>query len=171
MEIVILPDSAGIGRLAADVIETLLARKPHAVLGLATGSSPLPIYQDRTRRHRAGRLSFADAEAFTLDEYVGLPDNHPELYREVIRREFTQHVDFPGAKVHSPDGSGVDVLEACNAYENAIRARTARQGHRTARRPVRGGWFPRHSLGDRMHPRRRRPPPSSRPRLDVWGTS
>lgn len=122
MEIVILPDSAEIGRLAADVIESLLARKPHAVLGLATGSSPLPVYQDLTRRHRSGRLSFAEAEAFTLDEYIGLPDNHPELYREVIGREFTGHVDFSGVRVHGPDGSGVDVPEACNAYEDAIRA-------------------------------------------------
>ncbi|MHC6221148.1 glucosamine-6-phosphate deaminase [Arthrobacter sp. MMS24-S77] len=122
MEIVILPDSHEIGRMAADVIESLLERKPDAVLGLATGSSPLPIYQQLIRRHRSGSLSFAQAEAFTLDEYIGLPGKHPELYSEVIRREFTGHVDFAEGRVHGPDGFGVDLPEACNSYEDQIRA-------------------------------------------------
>ncbi|MCZ9883616.1 glucosamine-6-phosphate deaminase [Arthrobacter sp. B2a2-09] len=122
MEIVILPGRTEIGMMAADVIESLLDRKPDAVLGLATGSSPLPIYNELVRRYRSGVLSFAEAKAFTLDEYIGLPDQHPELYREVIRREFTRHVDFAEDKVHGPDGFGVDLSGACNSYEDQIRA-------------------------------------------------
>lgn len=122
MEIVILPDSARIGQLASDVIEVLLTRKPHAVLGLATGSSPLPIYKELRHRHHTKGLSFAQCSAFTLDEYIGLPRDHPESYRQVIRREFTEQVDFPRARVHGPDSGALDLPEACNAYEDSIRA-------------------------------------------------
>src|SRR4051794_20480948 len=84
MEIVILPDTGSIGGLAAQAIGDLLQRKPDAVLGLATGSSPLAIYDELTARCAAGHESFARASGFTLDEYVGLPADHPESYRNVI---------------------------------------------------------------------------------------
>ena len=70
--------------LAAGAIESLLAAKPAAVLGLATGSSPLGIYDELVRRYQEGRVSFAHARGFLLDEYVGLPADHPERYRNVI---------------------------------------------------------------------------------------
>jgi glucosamine-6-phosphate deaminase len=68
MEIVILPDSEAIGSLAADAIGNLLQRKPDAVLGLATGSSPLAIYDELTARCADGTVSFARASGFSLDE-------------------------------------------------------------------------------------------------------
>jgi glucosamine-6-phosphate deaminase len=77
-EIVILPDTAAIAGLAADAIGSLLAGKPDAVLGLARGSSPLAIYDAPTARCADGTVSFAQATGFTLDEYVGLPADHPE---------------------------------------------------------------------------------------------
>ena len=73
-----------IGGVAADAIAALLNRKPDAVLGLATGSSPLAIYDELAARCDGGRISFAQARGFTLDEYVGLPADHPERYRTVI---------------------------------------------------------------------------------------
>ena len=84
MEVVICDDPARIGSLAADCIQALLSRNPRAVLGLATGSSPLVIYDELVRRYEAGALSFSEARGFTLDEYVGLPPDHPERYRTVI---------------------------------------------------------------------------------------
>ena len=120
MEIVILPDAEAIGRLAADQICALLDRKPDAVLGLATGSSPLPTYDELVRRHDAGQVSFAGARAFTLDEYVGLAADHPERYRHVIEREFTGRVDLDPSRVAGPDGLATDVPTACAAYEQAI---------------------------------------------------
>jgi glucosamine-6-phosphate deaminase len=122
MEVVILPSSKEIGALAADAIEVLVRRKPNAVLGLATGSSPLPIYDELARRHEEDGLSFAEASGFALDEYVGLPVGHYESYREVIRREFTNRVDIKPENVHGPDGSAVDVVAACDDYEEAIKA-------------------------------------------------
>ncbi|MGW9414155.1 glucosamine-6-phosphate deaminase [Arthrobacter cupressi] len=123
MEVVILPGTRQIGRLAADAIETLLRAKPDAVLGLATGSSPLPVYDELSRRHHEEGLDFSRAHAFALDEYVGLEPGHPESYREVIRREFTDRVNIDPANVHSPDGTAEDLPAACQAYEDAIRER------------------------------------------------
>lgn len=122
MEVVILSDAAALAQVAADAVESLLTRKPDAVLGLATGSSPLALYDELTRRHEAGRVSFAQATAFTLDEYVGLPQDDPRSYHHVIRQEFTDRVDFRPEAVHGLDGMASDLAAECAAYEDAIAA-------------------------------------------------
>lgn len=122
MEVVICKDPAEIGRIGADAIEALYARKPDAVLGLATGSSPLAIYDDLVARYEAGRISFRAGRGFTLDEYVGLPADHPENYRNFINRVFVSRVDFAPGAVQGPDGLATDIPAACAAYEQAIRA-------------------------------------------------
>ncbi len=122
MEVVILKDPADIGRVAADAVESLLNRKPDAVLGLATGSSPLAIYDELAARCAAGRVSFKHARGFTLDEYVGLPPDHPERYRNVIDSVFVSRVDFAPGAVQGPDGLAADIPAACAQYEADIRA-------------------------------------------------
>jgi glucosamine-6-phosphate deaminase len=122
MEVVILADAKEIGCVAADAIGALLERKPDAVLGLATGSSPLAIYDELAARYEAGEISFRQARAFTLDEYVGLPADHPQRYRTVIEDVFVSRVDFVPGAVEGPDGLATDIPAACAAYENAIRA-------------------------------------------------
>jgi glucosamine-6-phosphate deaminase len=122
MEVVILADAQEIGRLAADAIGALLDRKPAAVLGLATGSSPLAIYDELAARYDAGLISFSQARGFTLDEYVGLPADHPERYRTVIETVFASRVDFAPDAVQGPDGLAADIPAACAAYEHAIEA-------------------------------------------------
>jgi len=122
MEVVILADAEQIGGLAADAIGVLLRRKPDAVLGLATGSSPLAIYDELAARCDAGLITFGQARGFTLDEYVGLPADHAERYRNVIDKVFVSRVDFAPGAVHGPDGMAADIPAACAAYENAIRA-------------------------------------------------
>ncbi|MGV0809564.1 glucosamine-6-phosphate deaminase [Mycolicibacterium setense] len=121
MEVVVLADAAAIGGVAADAIGALLSRKPDAVLGLATGSSPLAIYDELAARCAAGRISFRQARGFTLDEYVGLPADHPERYRNVIDTVFVSRVDFAPDAVQGPDGLAADIPAACAAYEDAIR--------------------------------------------------
>lgn len=120
MEVIIVEDPAAIGVIGADAIEVLLARKPAAVLGLATGSSPLAIYDELVARYEAGRLSFGRARGFTLDEYVGLPADHPERYRTVIDTVFVSRVDFAPGAVQGPDGLATDIPAACAQYEDAI---------------------------------------------------
>lgn len=121
MEVIILPGPPEIGTLAADAISALLHRKPGAVLGLATGSSPLAIYDELVTRCAAGQISFSQVRGFTLDEYVGLPAEHPERYRNVIDNVFVSRVDFTPGAVQGPDGLATDIPAACTAYEEAIR--------------------------------------------------
>ena len=121
MEVVILPDAAAIGSVSADAIGALLGRKPTAVLGLATGSSPLAIYDELAARYDRGLISFQQARGFTLDEYVGLPAGHPERYRNVIDTVFVSRVDFAPGAVQGPDGLAADIPAACAEYEEAIR--------------------------------------------------
>jgi len=121
MEVVILQDAKEIGTVAADAIGALFGRKPDAVLGLATGSSPLAIYDELAARCDAGLISFKQARGFTLDEYVGLPDDHPQRYRNVIDDVFVSRVDFAPGAVQGPDGLATDLPAACASYEDAIR--------------------------------------------------
>lgn len=122
MEVVILKDAREVGRAAAAAFAATLRRKPDAVLGLATGSSPLPVYDELARLHAEDGLDFSKASGFALDEYVGLPEDHRESYRSVIRRDFASRVNIDPANVHSPDGGAEDLEAACGAYEAAIEA-------------------------------------------------
>jgi glucosamine-6-phosphate deaminase len=119
MEVVPLVSPAEVASLAADTIEAAVRADPACVLGLATGSSPLPTYAELVERHRAGRGPAYDAvQVFLLDEYVGLPPGHPQSYRETIARELTDALGIPAGHVHGPDPT--DVQAAGPAYEQAL---------------------------------------------------
>lgn len=122
MEIVIIDDLEDVGRLGADAISQHVVANPDAVLGLATGSSPMSVYQELGARVARGELSLARCQAFLLDEYVGLPADHPEAYRAVIDREFCDLVDIDPTNVHGLDGTADDLLAECNRFESAIEA-------------------------------------------------
>lgn len=119
MEIVIREHENDCGGIVADVIDDAV-RSGATALGLATGSSPLSVYRELIRRHREEGLTFAGVQAFLLDEYVGLPPSHPQSYAQVIRAEFTDHVDFESAHVHSPDGIAEDIFSAAEHYDALI---------------------------------------------------
>lgn len=113
-------------REVADQIEKLIRRcqeenRP-AVLGLATGSTPVKLYRELIRRHREGGLSFRNVITFNLDEYYGLSPEHPESYHNFMRVQLFDHIDIPPENVHVPDGL-VDrgkVFEYCQKYEALI---------------------------------------------------
>ena len=117
---VVIADEYTLAELAADAIERLLRTEASPVLGLATGSSPLRIYDELTTRHKNEGLSFAHAQAFMLDEYVGIADDHPQRYRNVIDAEIATRVDFAEGAVHGPDGSADDLAAASADYERKI---------------------------------------------------
>ena len=122
MEIIIVPTPAEVGRVAAAKVASVVALKPSAVIGLATGSSPQGIYIDLKRRVKAGEISFVDAHGFALDEYVGIPLDHPESYASVITRDVVIPLGFDPARVQVPDGRASDLESAARAYDAAIRA-------------------------------------------------
>jgi glucosamine-6-phosphate deaminase len=121
VEVIVVRTPEEAAPIVADAYTKLLTAKPDAVLGLATGSTPLGVYKELIRRHREEGLSFAQAQAFNLDEYVGLPAGHPELYRTFIEREFTGQVDFAPGAVHGPDGLADDLVKAAADYDQAIK--------------------------------------------------
>lgn len=120
MRIAILPDEQTIAHVAADRVEALYKRKPAFVLGLATGSTPLPLYAELVERYRAGRISFAEVCSYNLDEYVGLPRDHVEGYANFIHRNLVDLVDFREGAAHGPDAWTGDSHAAAAAYDAAI---------------------------------------------------
>ena len=112
MEIVICRDAVEAGKLGAATIAELVRNKPHAVLGLATGSSPLAIYDELARLYEAGEVSFAKAKGFSLDEYVGLPASDPQSYASIIHETVTVPLGLDPARVHVPAGNAVDLRQA-----------------------------------------------------------
>lgn len=122
MEVIILGDQRAGARLVVDAVAALVAAKPDAVLGLATGSSPTPVYDELAARQAAGTLDLRGVRAFLLDEYVGLPSGHPAGYRTVIHHQFVERIGIDPARVAGPDGDATDLSGACSAYEAAIAA-------------------------------------------------
>ncbi|MDY6050256.1 MAG: glucosamine-6-phosphate deaminase [Corynebacterium sp.] len=118
MEILIRTTPHDVALQAADILEYYVRRG--ATLGLATGSTPNPTYQELIRRHREEGLTFAECQAFLLDEYYGLPREHEQSYYTTIRREFTSHVDIADAAVHSPEGTNPDYDKAATDYDRSI---------------------------------------------------
>jgi glucosamine-6-phosphate deaminase len=122
VEIIILPTPAEVGRVAASLIASVVTEKPTAVLGLATGSSPLGIYRSLAERVAAGELDVSKASGFALDEYVGIPLEHPESYASVIARDVVGPLGMDPSKVRVPDGRAADIEAATAEYDEAIRA-------------------------------------------------
>ena len=122
MEVVIVSDEEQIAAVVADAVEALVRRRPDAVLGVATGSTPLPAYRELLRRRESGAApDYAAVRFFTLDEYVGLPDGSSASYRSTIAREFTDPLGIDPAHVHGPDPSPGGLAGAGERYEGAIR--------------------------------------------------
>lgn len=122
MEIVIHPGAAGVAGISALHIAAVVRKRPEAVLGLATGSSPLGTYAELRRLVESGRLDLSRASGFALDEYVGIPADHPQSYASVIRTEVIEPLGMDQTRVHVPDGRAADLMAACTEYEDAIAA-------------------------------------------------
>ena len=118
MEVVPLDDAEQVARVAADVIASVVRRRPDAVLGVATGGTPQRTYAELARRCRDGELSLAGVSMFLLDEYVGLPPGHPAGYLATILREVAEPCGVPAERVHGPDPDRLP--ESADDYERQI---------------------------------------------------
>lgn len=119
-EVVIVAGQAEGGAVVADEIVRLVRSRPDAVLGLATGSTPLPVYE--ALRSRLSGVDVGRVRGFALDEYVGLDPAHPESYRSVIAREVVEPLGLDPALIRVPDGSLDGIEHAGDDYERAIEA-------------------------------------------------
>lgn len=107
-------------RLAADRFQELLCTKPACVLGLATGSTPIPLYRELIAREQAGRIDFSRARSVNLDEYKGLAPDHPQSYRRFMQENLFDHISIRPENTYVPDGLATDVDAMCSAYERTI---------------------------------------------------
>ena len=92
------------------------------VLGLATGSTPIETYAELIRMYKAGEISFKNVVTFNIDEYVGLPVEHPESYHSFMYKYLFDHIDIPRANIHILDGNAPDLKAECDQYEKSIAA-------------------------------------------------
>ena len=106
--------------LAADVARTL-DRRPTIVLGLPTGRTPIPLYRELARLHRAGRADFSRASTFNLDEFLGVDGRDARSYRAFMHRHLFDRVNLSRRRTHFLNGAVRDVAGECERYERAIR--------------------------------------------------
>jgi len=127
MRIVIKDTKTETGRWTADYIWKKVeafgptAKKPF-VLGLPTGSSPLPVYKEWIRRHKAGEISFKNIVTFNMDEYVNLPEDHPESYHSFMYENLFNHIDIPKENINILNGNAPDLEKVCRDYEAKIKS-------------------------------------------------
>jgi glucosamine-6-phosphate deaminase len=120
LEVIIAADRVAVGRLVAEAIAALISRKPRSLLGLATGSTMLPIYHGLQEQVREQRLSLEQCRFCLLDEYIGLPRNHPQSYWTFVQREVIDRLGLSSDSVMYPDASARDLPLACANYEREI---------------------------------------------------
>jgi len=120
MQIHTYDTAAQVGQAAAILIGAQVLQKPESVLGLATGSSPIPTYRELIRLYQAGVLDFSHATAFNLDEYCQLPTGHPCSYRYFMDQELFAHINLPAERRHIPDGNAPDLEGECARYDRKI---------------------------------------------------
>lgn len=103
----------------AGIISGLIQTNPRSVLGLATGSTPIGIYEELVKSFNRGLISFKHVTTFNLDEYAGLPADHPESYHSYMNQHLFSHIDLPAGQRHIPNGMATDLEAECVRY-NAL---------------------------------------------------
>ncbi|MCH7574926.1 MAG: glucosamine-6-phosphate deaminase [Candidatus Marinimicrobia bacterium] len=122
MEVIIKADYEQMSAEAAAKIADLVYHQPNAVLGLATGSTPLGLYRELIRLHREDGLDFSKVITFNLDEYVGLPASHEQSYNYFMRDKLFNHINVNPSNLHIPNGMASDIDAYCLWYEEEIKA-------------------------------------------------
>jgi glucosamine-6-phosphate deaminase len=120
MKVVILENPESVARYGAEIFKRQLLDKPSSVLGLATGSTPLDLYQNLIESNKKGEISFREVATFNLDEYLGLDGNHPQSYRHFMNKNLFECIDINLENTHIPDGASQNPLTAGEHYEQLI---------------------------------------------------
>ena len=126
MRLIIRPDYDTVSKLAANhIAQKIIAANPTAdkpfVIGLPTGSTPLGTYKELINLYKAGKISFENVVTFNMDEYVGIPEDHPESYHSFMWNNFFSHINIKKENVHILNGNAKDIEKECADYEKAIK--------------------------------------------------
>ena len=122
MKIIRAKDYNDMSRKAANIISAQVILKPESVLGLATGSSPIGIYEQLIKWYHKGDVDFGACTTFNLDEYRGLTPDHDQSYHYFMHKNFFDAVNIPDERINLPDGAQLDAERECRRYDAAIRA-------------------------------------------------
>ena len=117
MKVIVVENYAEVSAEAFKVMHELVASKPNAVLGLATGSSPIGLYENMIKDHKENGTSYAECQSFNLDEYVGIDRNHEQSYYTFMHENLFNGIDIKEENVHLPYGN---TKEDCEAYERSM---------------------------------------------------
>ena len=121
MEVIIHSTYEQMSKAAGREVAKAVNTKPNAVLGLATGSTPLGTYKELVRMHKHEGLDFSQVTSFNLDEYVGLPDSHPQSYHYFMKENLFRHINIPPQNIHIPSGTTKNHIAFCAWYERRIK--------------------------------------------------
>ncbi|GAP39558.1 glucosamine-6-phosphate deaminase [Flexilinea flocculi] len=113
-------DPASAGKISAEIIAKTVIAKPDCLLGLATGSTPVPIYKELVAQHKKSNLDFSKVRTVNLDEYVGLSAEHPQSYHHFMMSNFFDHINIDLQNTRIPDGMAADLSAFCDQYEQQI---------------------------------------------------
>jgi glucosamine-6-phosphate deaminase len=120
LEVIIKESYEQMSTLGAEIVARVIKNKPRAVVGLATGSTPLGVYKELIRMHKNEGLSFSQVVTFNLDEYIGLSPEHPQSYRNFISQNLLDHIDIRKENTYLPNGMAENIELACIEYEKKI---------------------------------------------------
>ncbi len=121
MEVIIKSGYDQVSAEAAQQVADLVYHQPNAVLGLATGSTPLGLYKELIRLHKDEGLDFSKVVTFNLDEYVGLPASHDQSYNYFMWANLLNHINVTPENVHIPNGMARDIDAYCDWYEDVYK--------------------------------------------------
>jgi glucosamine-6-phosphate deaminase len=121
MDIQIFPTATEASIYSAQIIEQILLNQHHPVLGLATGSTPIPLYRELIAKHKSG-LDFSHVSTINLDEYVGLSADHPQSYRYFMIEHLFNKINVDRSKAFYPNGIAKDLQQECDQYDDIIRS-------------------------------------------------
>lgn len=120
MRVIVKKDYESISKEAANIIKDEMVKNPNIVLGLATGSTPVGMYQELIRFHKEEGLDFSNVTTFNLDEYVGIDDDHPNSYHYFMKDVLFDHININMENTFVPDGKAEDPESYCREYDRLI---------------------------------------------------
>ncbi|MBQ6632249.1 MAG: glucosamine-6-phosphate deaminase, partial [Romboutsia sp.] len=121
MRIIVCKNYEEVSKKAAQMILSQVTLKPNSVLGLATGSTPIGMYENLVELNKSGDIDFSEVRTFNLDEYYNLPKNNDQSYHYFMHKNLFNHININPSNVHIPNGMTDDVDAECERYDELIK--------------------------------------------------
>lgn len=121
MKLIVVENEQEVSQRAFEIMHDLIVRKPDAILGLATGTTPLGLYRAMVEDHQKNGTDYSKIQSYNLDEYVGLEGTHPQSYRYFMQENLFDHINIKRENTHVANGMAADMHAECVAYEEELR--------------------------------------------------